>query len=39
MGDGTAKPVGLSLAEQVEGVFGRHLPEANDQECVFEVSP
>jgi hypothetical protein len=39
MGDGTAKLVGLSLAEQVEDVFGRPLPEDNDQECFLGVSP
>jgi hypothetical protein len=25
MGDGTAKPVGLTLAEQGEGFLGRHF--------------
>jgi hypothetical protein len=32
MGDGTAKAVGLSLAEQVEGVLMRDLPEAPNDE-------
>jgi hypothetical protein len=39
MGDGTAKAVGLSLAEQVEGVLMRDLPEGPDDEHGSLASP